>query len=104
MSHRTGEASRLVGIHSADANGHQKCGQLIIGPASVRRGFDEGVDFFLVQGMTVAFFSDNVNGAHDRPRIAVSQSRCIIPGKHAVVKPLDPIESWKEASLTWDHL
>jgi len=64
MQHGFRECSRFGGAEAANPHRHQPCGHLIVGNVAAGVSRHEKIDFFAGVFPGIAFFADEVNGAH----------------------------------------
>ena len=64
VKHHFGERRQLGAVHTADPHSHQPCGHLIIRYVAARITGNQKIDFFAGEFPGIAFFADQVDGAH----------------------------------------
>ncbi len=64
MEHRLGESGELGTIEAANPRGHEPGGHLVIGDFAARVTGDEEIDLLAGVFAGIAFFADEVDGAH----------------------------------------
>src|SRR5215472_7537421 len=75
VKHGFRKECRFRARNSAAHRGHEPGGKLIIGDASVGCAGDEKRNLFAAEFPAVAFFADQINGAHEAGRATSRQSR-----------------------------
>ena len=64
MQHGLGERGYFREGQATKPCGHQPCRHLIVGNFAARVAGDQEIDLFAGEFSRIAFFSDQVNGAH----------------------------------------